>query len=139
MPIHCPIQIDRLSRNDFIERDVIVMRCAFEAQNCLGRLFEERIYENRLKTLLRSAGVKNVWTQVPVTVSHGTFKKVYRLDLVADSAVYEFKTFLQLIGEQDAQVLNYAMLIDILCIKLLNFRNTRVEGKLRLSAISREA
>ncbi len=138
MPIHCPIAIARITRNEFVERDTLVMQCAFATQNRLGRLCEERVYENQLKARLKATGLNNIFTQVPVTVNYGEFSKTYRLDLVADGAVYELKTVSQLIGEHDAQVLNYAMLLDVLCIKLLNFRNARVEGKLRLSAISKE-
>lgn len=79
--------------------------------------------------------MREVYTQVPVTVRHGHFSKEYRLDLVADAAVYELKAVRQLVGEHDAQVLNYAMLLDISCIKLVNFRGARVMGRLRFSPV----
>ena len=139
MPVHCPITISRLTREQFLERDEIVMRCAYATQNRLGRLCDERVYENHLAARLRAEGMPNVRTQIPITVTHGAFSKKYRLDLVADNSVYELKTVVQLVGEHDAQVFNYAMLLDVLCIKLLNFRNPRVEGKLRFSAIDSES
>jgi len=136
MPIHSSTPIARLTREEFLIRDEIVMRCAYATQNRLGRLCDERVYENDLAARLRAEGMGNLKTQVSFTVSHETFAKEYRLDLVADDAVYELKTVLHLIGEHDAQVLNYAMLRDLLCIKLLNFRNAKVEGKLRLSGVT---
>jgi GxxExxY protein len=124
-----------LSQAEFDERDAIVMRCAYDSQNTLGRLCEERVYENDLACRLRAAGFGSVHTQVPVTVSHGGFQKEYRLDLVAEDALYELKTVNALLGEHDAQVLHYAMLLPVNHGKLLNFRNARVEGRLRFNAL----
>ena len=138
MPIQCNVDVKRLSRDEFIERDEVVMRSAYATQNRLGRLCDERVYENHLATSLRAEGMRSVQTQVPIHLTHGAFSKEYRIDLVADDAVYELKTVTQLIGAHDAQVLNYGMLLDINCVKLLNFRNAKVEGKLRLSPITRE-
>ena len=138
MPVSFPFKIARLSRDEFVARDELVMRCAYASQNRLGRLCDERVYENDLAARLRAEGMKSVLTQVPITVTHGSFTKEYRLDLVADGAVYELKTVLHLAGDHDAQVLNYALLLDILCIKLLNFRNAKVEGKLRLAPVARD-
>jgi hypothetical protein len=62
---------------EFDERDAIVMRCAYAAQNTLGRLCDERVYENDLALRLSAEGFKAVHTQVPVTVKHDSFEKVY--------------------------------------------------------------
>ena len=70
MPIRCPIVIRNLTQPEFDERDRIVMRCAYAAQNELGRLCDERVYENDLALRLRAEGMPGVHTQVPVTVSH---------------------------------------------------------------------
>jgi hypothetical protein len=59
---------------------------------------------------------------------HRGFEKTYRLDLVCDHAVYDAKTVQAFVGEHDAQVLSYAMMLDIRHIKLLNFRPPRVDG-----------
>lgn len=138
MPIQCQLDIKRLTRDEFIERDRLVMRCAFATQNRLGRFCDERVYENRLAELLRASGMQGVRTQVPIRITHGEFTKVYRIDLVADDAVYELKTVAELIGAHDAQAFHYAMLLDNFCIKLLNFRNAKVEGKLRISPIKKQ-
>jgi GxxExxY protein len=135
MPIGCPIQLGNLSQSEFDERDAIVMRCAYDSQNALGRLCDERVYENDLARRLRASGFRDILTQVPVTVSHGSFEKEYRLDLVADDALYELKTVTAFVGEHDAQVLHYAMLLSVHHAKLLNFRNPRVEGRLRFNAV----
>jgi GxxExxY protein len=139
MPIHCPVPIRNLSKEDFDARDKVVMRCAYDTQNALGRLCEERVYENDLARRLRAAGFQSVHTQVPVTVTHGSFAKQYRLDVVADHALYELKVVNAFVSEHDAQVLHYAMLLPVNHGKLLNFRSPRVEGRLRFNAIMTEA
>jgi len=136
MPISCKISIPNLSEDEFLARDAVVMRCAYASQNILGRLCEEKVYENDLAARLRSLGTLNVLTQVPIEINHGVFKKEYRLDLVADGAVYELKTVDHYTGAHFSQVYNYAMCLDIKFIKLLNFRPSKVDGKLRVSPIT---
>ena len=135
MPIHCPIPIRDLSKAEFDERDALVMRCAYAAQNTLGRLLDERVYENDLALRLKAEGCP-VHTQVPVTVSLGTFEKVYRCDLIAGDALYELKTVIAFTGEHDMQALHYAMMLGIGHTKLLNFRAEKVQGRLRFNALS---
>lgn len=136
MPIVCEIPIANLTRDEFIERDDLIMECAYASQNKLGRLCDERVYENDLAERLKAAGMRNVWTQVPFRVTHGSFTKEYLLDLVADDAVYELKTVALYTGAHFSQVLNYAMCLDVRFIKLLNFRPSKLDGKLRASAVT---
>jgi len=131
MPIECPIQFNPLPDFDFNEIDRQVMACAYAAQNALGRLCEEQVYENDIAGSLREQGIREVKTQVPITVSIRDFVKVYRLDLVVSGMVYELKTAERLIPAHDAQVFNYAALLDLDRIKLLNFGRPTVEGRLR--------
>jgi hypothetical protein len=71
-----------------------------------------------------------------VQVTHEGFVRAYRLDLVADDALYELKTVAAFTAEHDAQILNYAMLAGVRHAKLLNFRSPRVQGRLRLNAVT---
>ena len=130
MPISCPLFIRNLTQPEFDERDAVVMRCAYAAQNALGRLCDERVYENDLALRLRAEGFASVHTQVPATVTHNSFEKVYRLDLIADEALYELKTVAGFVPQHDAQALHYAMLMGVNHGKLLNFRTGRVQGRL---------
>ena len=97
MPIYCPLDIRNLSNDEFKERDRWIMRCAFDTQNALGRLCEERVYEQDIARRLRAIGFRSVETQVPIVVSHGNFSKTLRVDLIADDAVYELKCVAALI------------------------------------------
>ena len=56
MPIHPPIPLRDLTQDEFDRLDAIVMRHAYAAQNKLGRLFDERVYENEVAQTLREAG-----------------------------------------------------------------------------------
>jgi len=105
------------------------MRHAFECQNQLGRLCDELIYQNDLAARLRAAGLP-VRTEVAITVTCRDFAKTYSLDLVvADAGVYELKAVLGLIGEHEAQLLNYLFLRGTNHGKLINFRPAQVESR----------
>lgn len=122
MPIHPDIPLRNLAQEEFDSLDRVVMQHAYAAQNELGRLLEERVYENQMAKTLRVAG-HEVHTQLPVKLNQGSFEKTYYLDL------YELKTVATLAPEHEAQALHYAMLMDVRRAKLLNFHSERVQGK----------
>lgn len=130
MPIVSQLKLRNLNQAEFDERDFVVMRCAYAAQNALGRLCDERVYENDLARRVRAEGFRSVHTQVPVNVTLDGFAKEYRLDLVVDDALYELKAVSTLAPQHEAQVLHYAMLADVNHAKLLNFRPDKVRGQL---------
>ncbi len=135
MPIHHTIPLRDLSQDEFDGLDRVVMQHAYAAQNELGRLFDERVYENQMARTLRGAGF-SVQTQVPVKAVHGLFEKTYYLDLVVNQMLYELKAVAALAPEHEAQALHYAMLMDVRRAKLLNFRTERVQGKLCFSSVT---
>jgi GxxExxY protein len=138
MPINLPFPIRDISQLEFDEIDAVVMRCAYASQNELGRLCDERVYENDLAARLREQGLFEVYTQIPVQAAHKDFVKEYRLDLLVSHAPYELKTTSGFVPQHDAQVLHYAMLIGVQHYKLLNFRPAKVHGQLRFNAVRLE-
>ena len=92
MPIHCPIALDPVSDTDFVNIDRLVMAASYASQNHLGRLCDERVYENDVAARLLASGSGEIHTQVPVTVTHHTFLKTYWLDLVVGQMIYELKS-----------------------------------------------
>lgn len=128
MPIQRPPIFD-LPQTEFDAIDKVLMNCAYASQNELGRLCDEKIHETDMELRLASFGC-DVATQIPIVVSHRTFEKRYRLDPVCNHAVYDAKAVAAFTGAHEAQVLNYAMLLDVRHVKLLNFRTPRVQGKL---------
>ena len=110
MPITSSLPFGHTTQEEFARLDYLVMRHAFECQNQLGRLCDELIYQNDLAARLLAARVP-VQTEVPVTVTCRDFAKTYSLDLaVAGAGIYELKTALGLVGEHEAQLLNYLFL-----------------------------
>ena len=87
MPIHLPFPIRNLTPAEFDVVESLVMSCAYAAQITLGRLCDERVFENMLALLLRATGIEEVQTQVPVRVCHDQFEKVYRFDLLVQHAL----------------------------------------------------
>jgi GxxExxY protein len=130
MPIHCPLAVASLSADDFEALDYRVMGHAYASQNELGRLCDECAYEADIKARLLADGFHSVQTQVPVTVTHREFSKTYRIDLVAEGALYELKTDANLISDHEAQLFNYMFLLGIQRGKLLNFGASKVQGKI---------
>ena len=78
MPIHCPIIFPRLSKEEFGKLDYAVMPHAFAAQNDLGCLCDEAVYQDRFAHLLRAAGFQ-VDCEVPVTLTFRSFLKTSAL------------------------------------------------------------
>ena len=129
MPITSVVRFEPIEQEDFTKLDYEVMRHAFESQNELGRLCDEVIYQNDLAARLQAAGL-SVRQEVPVTVTHRDFVKIYFLDLiVASGVVYELKTAAALVGAHEAQLLNYLFLCDSRHGKLINFRPGNVESR----------
>ena len=132
------MSIASLSADEFEEIDYRVMGHAYASQNELGRLCDESAYEADLQARLLADGFHSVQTQIPVTVTHRDFSKTYRLDLIPDNALYELKAEAALVGEHDAQLLNYMFLLGIQRGKLLNFRPPKVQGKIIAAAVTPE-
>lgn len=134
MPILPEYKPRDLTEAEFDEIDRLVMGCAYESQNELGRLNDEQNYERDLADRLASKGLE-VRRQMPIKVVHGKFNKVYWIDLIVNDALYELKTVSVLTSDHDTQILHYTMLLDILHGKLVNFREPRVRGRLKANAV----
>jgi GxxExxY protein len=126
-----------VSDAEFEVIDRAVMGCAFASQNELGRLCEERVYENDMVERLRARGMTDVHTQLPVVVSHRGFKKTYWLDLIVNGVLYELKAVAMLTSAHEAQGFNYSAMLGLDRFKLLNFGSTLVEGRLKLCPFAR--
>jgi len=136
MPISCPLALRCLGAAEFEQIDYRVMGHAFASQNELGRLCEEGVYQRDLQARLLADGFGNVRIEMPVTVSHGGFSKVYFLDLVADHAIYELKAAVALTREHQAQLLHYLFLLGVTRGKLINFRPPKVEGRIHATRLT---
>jgi len=140
MLIHCPITIRGMSKEEFGALDYAVMRCAFETQKALGRLCDEQVYRNGFAARLGAAGIGQVQTEVPISVSFRDFNKVYRIDLLLNhAAVYELKAAAALVPKHEAQLLHYLFLLDGERGKLVNFRPAKVESSFVNNPVRKDA
>src|SRR4051812_1405322 len=140
MPITCPISILPMEQDEFARLDYQVMSHAFKSHDELGQLCDEVIYKNDLAARLELSRLGPALVEVPITVTHGSFRKTYFMDLlVANRAVYELKATVQLAGEHEAQLLNYLMMIEATHGKLVNFRTAKVESKFVNGRMSRKS
>lgn len=137
MPILPSIAFDSISDQQFAAIDQSVMRCAYAVHNKLGRHFDEKVYENDLALRLRAEG-HEVFTQVPVAVFHSSFRKTYYLDMAVDHVIYELKVVTSLSSEHEAQALQYAMFQDVRLVKLINFGDSKVQGRLLFNALRKD-
>jgi len=136
MPIECPLQITDLSTEQFREVDYLVMKHAFDSQNYLGRLADERIYQMDLTQRLLASGI-GAMREVPIHLSHGIFRKPLFVDaVVAEKAIYELKTVRAITAEHAGQLLSYLHLLELSHGKLVNFRARSVESRFVNSPIT---
>ncbi|WP_442511361.1 GxxExxY protein [Novipirellula sp. SH528] len=79
MPVSCSISIGKLTTDELRDLDYRVMQHAFDSQNELGRLADERIYQADLAARLQSAGMM-VSREVELQLVHREFRKTLTLD-----------------------------------------------------------
>ena len=123
MPITLRTPIRRLSQAEFGELAYSVMQCVFQIHNEMGRFFDERIYKRELAH--RHAGVQ---LEVPIEVTHATFRKPQYLDVLVDGGgPFEFKAVEAITLRHPAQLLHYMLLAELGHGKLVNLRKESVE------------
>ena len=106
------------------------MAAVFKVHSDLGPLCDERIYQEELAFRLRALGSLAVATEVPNSVSFGTFEKVNQIDLLLnDGVVYELKAARCLTAHHQKQALQYMLLLGLHHGKLVNFRPATVEHR----------
>lgn len=130
MAIKIEHTINKIDEQEFHQIDYQVTGFAYAIHNEIGRLWNEKIYQNELANRCRDAGFANVETEVPLIVSYKDFSKEYYVDLlVQDSIIYELKAVSRLNPEHDKQTLNYLLLLGLLHGKLINFRPVSVQKR----------
>jgi GxxExxY protein len=129
MPVEIPVEIQTIGQRRFHELDTALMGIAFELQNSLGNLCDERIYQSELAYRCDKVGIQ-CHREVEVRVFHRSFVKSYFLDLLVElGVIYEFKTVRALAPSHHSQLLNYLLLTATHHGKLVNFRTKSVESQ----------
>ena len=102
-PVHCPIALKPLTRQEFDALSRKIMAHVFASQNELGRLCDEAVYRNDIALRLQASGLGPVTVEVPLSISWRDFTKTYRLDLIVqESFIMELKTAITLVSEHDS-------------------------------------
>ena len=122
MPIHRTAETIRPTQDEFGQIAYDVMRSVYDIHNEFGRFFDEAVYKREL-----AARLPGMELELPVTVSHGTFSKLYKLDVLAHKrGVFEFKAAESIVPRHRGQTINYLLLFDLPHGKLINVRPERV-------------
>ncbi|MGH7496287.1 MAG: GxxExxY protein [bacterium] len=139
MPIQYGFTPKVIPEKEFHRIDYEVMALVFAIHNDMGRLWNEKIYQNELVNRCRKAGFEKVVTEVPLTVSYQDFQKTYKVDLILnDAVIYELKTVRALTGEHQQQALHYLFLLGLQHGKLINMRPPSVEHRFVSTQSTRE-
>ncbi|MCY2982153.1 MAG: GxxExxY protein [Planctomycetota bacterium] len=139
MPIQCSIPIMTMTQDEFSALDYKVMQHAFDSQNSIGSLADERVYQADFATRLIHAGF-HVAREVEISLSHKSFQKSLYLDHVIDRrAVYELKVVKALSDAHRGQLLTYLNLLNLERGKLINFAFQKVEAEFVNAAIPFDA
>ena len=118
MPITCEHTLTPLDRAAFGKLTYAVYAEVLAIRQELGRFFDERIYKQAL-----ARRCPNITLEVPIWVSHGSFKKAYYLDaLLAGGGILEFKAVEAVVARHIAQLLHYLMLAELPHGMLVNVR-----------------
>ena len=146
MPIHFPIRMLEMSRDDYHRLDYEVMGIIFDIHNRLGRLYDEKIYQQAIERGCRNRGIATR-SEVPITASYqgnvhglpGEFTKSYFVDLVAgDGVFYEIKTAESPAPPHRQQLLNYRLLADFRYGKLVNMRTSSVQAEYITASLTKQ-
>jgi len=139
MPVHLEQPIRVLSEQEFHDLDFQVMRWAFDTHNCLGRFYDEKIYQNELLAICRENGLM-AETEVKINLTHKTFSKDLYIDLLLErGSICELKAAASIISEHRIQTLDYLLLSDIQYGKIINFRPSSVEHEFVSTSLNNTA
>ena len=129
MGIHCSIEPQVMTKDEYHYLDHEVMGIIFSVQNELGRLFDEKIYQRAIMSRCIEAGME-VETGVPVQVEYQEFSKRYFIDLIVNRRiVYELKTAMSFNSKHRCQTMNYLFLTGFQYGKLVNMRPSSVKSE----------
>jgi GxxExxY protein len=100
-----------------------IIGCSFKVHNLLGFGFLEKVYENALAIELREGVGLSVQQQHPTPVYYrGRLVGEYYADLyIENKIIVEIKAVVKLLGEHEAQLVNYLQATNIDHGLLINF------------------
>ena len=107
-----------------------ILSSSFEVMRELGTGFQERVYKNALMIAMRQKGLFVETEKTFEVIFRGHVIGKYSADLVVENVVIvELKCCEKLIGEHQAQLINYLAVARLPIGLLINFKRRRLEYK----------
>ena len=107
-----------------------ILGCCFDVMNELGTGFLESVYKNALFIAIKEKGLSIEAEKRFEVIFRGRKVGVYVADLIIEgSVIVELKCCDSLLGEHQAQLINYLKVSGIFIGLLVNFGNRKVEYK----------
>jgi len=107
-----------------------ILGCCFDVMNELGIGFLESVYKNALFIAIKEKGLTIEAEKRFEVIFRGRKVGLYVADLIVErSVIVELKCYDSLLGEHQAQLINYLKASGILVGLLVNFGNRKVEYK----------
>jgi len=121
------MQIDQSNYLDITE---MVLGCCFDVMNELGSGFLENVYKNALFIALKEKGLRIEVEKRFEVQFRGRKVGLYIADLVVENVlIVELKCCETLLGDHQAQLINYLKVSNTLVGLLVNFGNRKVDFK----------
>lgn len=128
MPIEIQNRIVLLDQEAFHALDRRLMGIVFDVHNEFGRFLDEELYKREIAARWVESGLGTAEREVRISVTHETFRKEYRMDLLFNSGLMlEVKTADVIVPANRMQGLNYLFLSGMNHGRLVNLRPERVE------------
>jgi GxxExxY protein len=114
----------------YFELTEVILGCCFDVMNELGSGFLESVYKNALFIAIREKGLKIEAEKRFEVTFRGNKVGLYVADLmIEERVIVELKCCEYLLGEHQAQLINYLKASSILVGLLINFGKRKVEYK----------
>ena len=140
MPILFDERIHAIGQDGFHSIAHVLVGHAFDVQDEFGRVCDERIYQTEVALRCRADGFADVETEVPIHVTHGSYRKTVYMDLLIDyCAMFELKAADALHDEHWRQALNYLLLTGLRHGKLVNLKPPSVEHEFVSTTLTESA
>ena len=105
-----------------------ILGCSFDVMNELGIGFLESVYKNSLFIAIKEKGLAVETEKRFEVIFRGRKVGLYVADLIVEgSVIVELKCCDSLLGEHQAQLINYLKVSGILVGLLINFGNRKVD------------
>jgi len=127
MGIHFDTEIRPITKDEYHHLCHEVTGMAFEIHRELGRLYNQKNYQNEIVHRCKARGLE-VEAEVPITVTFENFRKTYAMDVLLNRCVdLELKAVEALAAAHLGQALNYLFLAGMTYGKLINMGSPSAE------------